>query len=45
MQCASEPVALAQEMVAAGAGEILLTAVHREGTFLGYDLPLLPHDR
>lgn len=36
-----EPVAWARRMEEAGAGEILLTAIHREGTFSGYDIPLI----
>jgi cyclase len=35
------PAEFAQTAVNAGAGEILLCAVHREGTFEGYDLPLI----
>lgn len=36
-----EPVKFAQEMERRGAGEILLTAVDRDGTMLGYDLDLV----
>lgn len=32
-----------QEAVAQGAGELLLTAVHRDGTWKGYDLELIQH--
>lgn len=35
------PVDLARRAEAAGAGEILLNAIHRDGTFSGYDLDLL----
>jgi cyclase len=35
------PVAFAKRMVEAGAGEILLTSVEREGTWDGYDIELL----
>lgn len=31
----------AKRMVDEGAGEILLTAIHRDGTMAGYDLPLI----
>ena len=36
-----EPVAWAREMERRGAGEILLTAIDREGTWVGYDLDLV----
>jgi len=36
-----DPVALAREVEAAGAGEILITDTEREGSFTGYDLGLL----
>jgi cyclase len=36
-----EPVAYAQEMEKRGAGEILLNAIHRDGTMTGYDLELI----
>lgn len=36
-----EPAALAVELERRGAGEILLTAVERDGTGLGYDLELV----
>ena len=36
-----DAVAWAQQMAAAGAGEILLTSMDRDGTKLGYDIPLL----
>lgn len=36
-----DPVAFAREMETAGAGEILLTAVDREGTGQGYDTELI----
>jgi imidazole glycerol-phosphate synthase subunit HisF len=36
-----DPAARAAEAVRAGAGEILLNAVDRDGTFGGYDLPLI----
>lgn len=35
------PVAFAKKMVELGAGEILLTAIDREGTWDGYDLDLI----
>ncbi|HVZ01632.1 MAG TPA: imidazole glycerol phosphate synthase cyclase subunit [Dongiaceae bacterium] len=35
-----DPVEWAREVEAAGAGEILLTSVDRDGTFEGYDVPL-----
>ncbi|MCX6854125.1 MAG: AglZ/HisF2 family acetamidino modification protein [Verrucomicrobia bacterium] len=35
------PLQVAQESVSMGAGEIFLTAIHKEGTFHGFDLPLL----
>lgn len=35
------PLQVAQEAVSRGAGEILLTAIHREGTFCGFDLTSL----
>ncbi|GIK39315.1 MAG: imidazole glycerol phosphate synthase subunit HisF [Chloroflexota bacterium] len=35
-----DPVALAQEVEALGAGEILLTSVGRDGTMTGYDIEL-----
>jgi len=35
------PLDLAMEMQLAGAGEILLTAIHREGTWKGFDLSLI----
>lgn len=36
-----DPVELAKEAEAAGAGEIMITSVDREGSFSGYDLPLI----
>jgi cyclase len=36
-----DPVAWAQEVAGLGAGEIFLTAVHRDGTAEGYDLDLV----
>lgn len=36
-----EPVAWARELASRGAGEILLTSIDRDGTMLGYDLPLV----
>ena len=36
-----DPVTYAKRMVAAGAGEILLTSIDRDGTFAGYDLDLI----
>jgi cyclase len=36
-----DPVELAREMQARGAGEILLNSIDRDGTFSGYDLPLI----
>lgn len=38
-----DPAAWAQELVARGAGEILLNAVDRDGTWSGYDLELVGH--
>ena len=35
-----DPVALAREVEALGAGEILLTSIDRDGTMTGYDIPL-----
>ena len=35
-----DPIELAQEVEALGAGEILLTSIDRDGTMTGYDLPL-----
>lgn len=35
------PCELAKQSVSRGAGEIILTSVEREGTFQGYDIPLL----
>jgi cyclase len=36
-----DPVAWAEEMECAGAGEILLTSIERDGTMQGYDLELI----
>jgi cyclase len=36
-----DPVSFARQMEAAGAGEILLNSIDREGTFEGYDLGLI----
>lgn len=36
-----EPVAYAKKMVAAGAGEIFLNVIDRDGTYEGYDLDLV----
>jgi cyclase len=36
-----EPIAFAQKMQNAGAGEIFLNVIDRDGTFSGYDLPLI----
>ena len=36
-----DPVAQAEKMAAAGAGEIFLNAIHRDGTMEGYDLELI----
>jgi len=36
-----DPVAVAREMAEAGAGEILITSIDRDGTMEGYDLPLV----
>lgn len=36
-----EPLTLAQQALSAGAGEILLTSIDREGTGNGYDIPLV----
>ena len=38
-----EPISWARELVARGAGEILLTSVDRDGTMSGYDLALIEH--
>ncbi len=35
------PLAFAKQMEEAGAGEILLTSIDRDGTFSGYDLPMI----
>ena len=37
----ADPVAYAQELAQLGAGEILLNAIHRDGTMDGYDLDLI----
>ena len=37
----SDPVAYARELERLGAGEILVNAIHRDGTMEGYDLPLI----
>jgi len=37
---AFDPVAFAKRMAEAGAGEILINAIDRDGTMQGYDLPL-----
>lgn len=37
----SDPVAFAKEMEMAGAGEICIQSIDRDGTFLGYDLLLI----
>ena len=36
-----DPVAWAQELEQLGAGEILLTAIHREGTWMGFDINII----
>jgi cyclase len=36
-----DPVAFARAMAAAGAGEILLTSIERDGTMQGYDVDLI----
>lgn len=36
-----DPVAWAQELEVLGAGEILLTAIHKEGTWKGFDLNII----
>jgi len=36
-----DPVTAARQMEAAGAGEILLTSIDRDGTFEGYDIDLI----
>lgn len=36
-----DPVELAKELVARGAGEILLTSIDRDGTMQGYDIELI----
>ncbi len=36
-----DPVEFAQRVEAAGAGEILVTAIERDGTMMGYDLDLI----
>ena len=38
-----DPVTFAKEMENAGAGEIILNAIDRDGTFLGYDLDLIKY--
>ena len=40
-QTGFEPVALAQQLAEAGAGEIFLTSIDRDGTGTGYDLELV----
>lgn len=40
-QAALDPVAMAKAMEAAGAGEILLTSIDRDGTREGYDVALI----
>ena len=37
----TDPVALARRFQSEGAGELLLTSIDREGTSLGYDLPIV----
>jgi cyclase len=37
----TDPVAFAQQCEKAGAGEILLQAIDRDGTYCGYDIPIL----
>ena len=39
--CRISPVDAARQAVARGAGEIIVYAIDRDGTFKGYDLPLL----
>ena len=39
------PVAFAKQMEEAGAGEILLNAIDRDGTFAGYDTELIRNDQ
>ncbi|MCM2250969.1 MAG: imidazole glycerol phosphate synthase cyclase subunit [Ramlibacter sp.] len=39
--CIVDPVSWAREVVARGAGEILLTSIDRDGTMQGYDLALV----
>jgi imidazole glycerol-phosphate synthase subunit HisF len=36
-----DPVAWAQELEQLGAGEILLTAIHQEGTWMGFDINII----
>ena len=36
-----DPVAWAQELEKLGAGEILLTAIHKEGTWMGFDINII----
>jgi len=36
-----DPITAAKQMEAAGAGEILLTSIDRDGTFAGYDIDLI----
>ncbi|MDB5037195.1 MAG: Imidazole glycerol phosphate synthase subunit HisF [Bacteriovoracaceae bacterium] len=36
-----DPVSFAQELEKAGAGEILLTSIERDGTMVGYDLEII----
>jgi cyclase len=38
---AADPVSMARDMEARGAGEILLTSVERDGTMTGYDIPMV----
>lgn len=37
----ADPITLAQRMAAAGAGELIITAIDRDGTMQGYDLQLV----
>ena len=36
-----DPVAWAKELEQLGAGEILLTAIHQEGTWMGFDINII----
>jgi imidazole glycerol-phosphate synthase subunit HisF len=38
-----DAVAVAREMAQLGAGEIMINSIDRDGTMMGYDLPLIQH--